>query len=73
MSYLSIYKIGGLCLNMKCIVMILETQIKYTLIKLNMPLQRNFFGHYYYETFISLNTQGFAKYVKLYFSHKIIK
>ena len=41
MTYHSIYKIGGLCLNMKYIVMILGTKIKYTLIKSNIPLQRN--------------------------------
>ena len=71
MTY-SIYKIGGLSLNTKCIVMILETQIKYTLMKLNMPLQRNFsviLCHYEIvkEELISHCTQGFAQYVKLYF------
>ena len=45
MIYHSIYKIGGLCLNMKYIVMIQETKIKYTLIKLNMPLHRNKVKH----------------------------
>ena len=44
MIYHSIYKIGGLCLNMKYIVMIQETKIKYTLIKLNMPWHRNVFA-----------------------------
>ena len=44
MTYRSIYTIGGLCLNMKYIVIILETTIKYTLIKSNMPLQRNVSG-----------------------------
>ena len=50
MTYLAIYKIGGLCLNMRYMVMTQETKIKYTLIKLNMNLQRNvsdIICHYY--------------------------
>ena len=50
MTYLAIYKIGGLCLNMRYMVMTQETTIKYTLIKLNMILQRNvsdIICHYY--------------------------
>jgi len=50
MTYLVIYKIGGLCLTMRYMVMTQETQIKYTLIKLNMILQRtvsDIICHYY--------------------------
>ena len=76
--YHSVYKIGGLCLNMKYIVMIQETTIKYTLIKLNMlfaqkclrhslPLLLNNLPEIVNEKRISHSTQGFVKYVKLYF------
>ena len=77
MTYHSIYKIVGLCLNMKYIVMILEIKIQYTLIKSNMPLQRNpssIFCHLLNniseivkEKLISHSTHVFAKYVKMYF------
>ena len=55
MIYHYIYKIGGLYLNMKYIVMIHETQIKYTLMKLNMPFHINVSGilcHFYQTTYL---------------------
>ena len=84
MIYYSIYKIGGLCLNMKYIVMIQETKIKYTLIKVkhafaqkclrhSLPLLLNNLPEIVKEKLISHSTQGFAKYVKLYFFYKVIK
>ena len=78
MTYLAIYKIGGLCLNMRYMFMTQETKIKYTLIKLNMilpkkclrhnlPLLLNNLPEIVKEKPIPHSTQGFVKYVKQYF------
>ena len=77
MIYHSIYKIGGLCLNMKYIVMIQETKI-YTYkvkhafaqkcLRHSLPLLLNNLPEIVKEKLISHSTQAYvAKYVKLYF------
>ena len=77
MTYLVIYKIGGLCLNMRYMVMTQETnkiytyQIKHEFAKKclrhNLPLLLNNLPEKVKQKLMSHSNQGFVNYVKLYF------